>query len=501
MIKLLATVLASAWLVTTSSLLAKSPNILFIAVDDLRPELGCYGIDAIQSPNIDRLAKSGVTFERAYCQVAVCNPSRVSVMTGLRPDSAQVWTLDVRFRDTVPDAVTLPQHLRKHGYYAVSYGKIFHNPWPDNASWDEPHSWPRKSKLWSADAKRRLAKFRNKMRADGKSEAAIKRMRAPATEIVDIPDSLHIDGAIADQALDSMRRLVQQSQPFFLAAGFVRPHLPFVVPRKYWELYDRDKIPMTINSSLPKGAPDFAMNTMYELRDYMDYAGTANPRKGALTDAQRRELKHGYYASVSLIDAQVGRLLDELEKLGIADDTIVVLWGDHGWKLGEHNSWCKQSNYEIDARAPLIIRAPGAGANGRPARSLVEFVDIYPTLCELAGVPRAAHAEGKSLMPILKNPGAAVKDVAISQFPRRVGKVQLMGYSMRTDQYRYVEWIDRESRKAVAFELYDHEADPGETKNLAAKPDQKPRLAALGKQLWETLPEPPPFSRSKKRQK
>ena len=490
---LLQIVLVAALSFAAAPLSAKQPNILFIAVDDLRPELGCYGADSIKSPNIDRLARSGVTFERAYCQVAVCNPSRASVMTGLRPDTTHVWTLDVPFRLLNPDAVTLPQQLRKHGYYAVSYGKIFHNPWPDDQSWDEPHAWPKDSKLWSADAKQRLADFREKMRADGKSEKAIARMRPQATEIVDIPDSEHVDGAIAEQALAAMRRLANKDQPFFLAAGFIRPHLPFVVPKKYWELYDRAKIPFAADRRLPIGAPPYAMNTMYELRDYLDYADTADPRKGSLTGAQQRELKHGYYASVSFIDAQIGRLLDELERLELADDTVVVLWGDHGWKLGEHNSWCKQSNYEIDARAPLIIRSPGAAGNGKATPSLVEFVDIYPTLCDLAGVPVIKKAEGKSLAPILADPAASVKEAAISQFPRRDGKRLLMGYSMRTDRYRFVEWMGRKTRKRVAMELYDHENDPAEKRNLAGAGDQQDRLRALSRQLWRTIPKPPPF--------
>ncbi|MFT5467316.1 MAG: iduronate 2-sulfatase [Verrucomicrobiales bacterium] len=473
---------------------AGAPNVLFIAIDDLRPELGCYGVDEIISPNIDRLAASGVRFDRAYCQVAVCNPSRVSLLTGLRPDSAKVWTLDVRFRDTVPDVITLPQHFKQHGYRTVSYGKIFHNPWPDNVSWSEPHEWPKGSKLWSKDAKKRLAEFREQMRADGKSEAAIKRMRGPATEIVDMPDHEHIDGAIAEQALVAMRRLAGQDEPFFLAAGFVRPHLPFVVPRKYWELYDREKIPLE-DATLPAGAPDFAMNTMYELRDYMDFAGTADPCSGSLSLAQQRELKHGYHASVSFIDAQVGRLLNELETLGIADDTIVVLWGDHGWKLGDLNSWCKQTNYEIDTRAPLIIRAPGSKGNGKATRSLVEFVDVYPTLCELAGIQQADHLEGGSLVEILNDSAHEVKDAAFSQFRRRSGADDLMGYAMRTDRYRYVEWIDRETRKPIAHELYDHETDPSEAKNIAA--DHQQLLTVLSSQLWKTLPEPPKFTAPK----
>ncbi|MEN8773625.1 MAG: sulfatase-like hydrolase/transferase [Akkermansiaceae bacterium] len=470
---------------------AKRPNVLFIAVDDLRPELGCYGTSEIQSPNIDRFAKSGVIFERAYCQLAVCNPSRVSLMTGLRPDSAKVWTLDVRFRDTIPDVVTLPQHFKKHGYYAASFGKIFHNPWPDNVSWSEPHSWPKGAKLWSEDAKKRRADFRKKMRADGLSEAAIKRIRPQATEIVDIEDREHIDGAIAEQALGSMRELAKNDKPFFLAAGFVRPHLPFVVPRKYWDLYDREKISLAPNQALPADAPRFAMNTMYELRDYMDYFRTPHPRSGSLTEAQQRELKHGYYASVSFIDAQIGRLLEELENLGLADDTIVVLWGDHGWKLGEHNSWCKQSNYEIDTRVPMVIRAPGAKGNGRITKSFAELVDLYPTLCELADVPLAKHLEGISVVPLLNDPKAGVKEAAFSQFRRRVGKKDLMGYAMRTDYFRYVEWINRRTGETEAQELYDHRTDPGENTNLARISNHKKRLEKLSEQLWTALPAPP----------
>jgi arylsulfatase A-like enzyme len=480
-------------LLSTTRIATAQPNVLFIAVDDLRPELGCYGVEGIHSPNIDRLAASGVRFDRAYCQLAVCNPSRVSLLTGLRPDSAKVWRLDQRFRHTVPDAVTLPQHFKQHGYITLGFGKIFHNPWPDDVSWSEPHSWPENSQLWSDGAKQALKEFKEKMHADGRPDSAINRLRAVATEIVDLPDSDHIDGAIADQTLAAMRRLAKKDEPFFLAAGFVRPHLPFVVPKKYWDLYERDQIPLVENPKLPTGAPDFAMNTMYELRDYMDFLGTADPRDGSLTEAQQRELKHGYYAAVSFIDAQVGRLLDELESLGLADDTIVVLWGDHGWKLGDHNSWCKQTNYEIDARVPLIIHDPRNSANGRVSKALVEFVDVYPTLCDLAGVPVGDHLEGTSLRPLLDGSAKKVKDAAFSQFPRRDGKLNLMGYAMRTDRYRYIEWIDRKNKKPVAHELYDHQSDPDETTNLAKNGETAALLEQLSKQLWSLLPEPPDF--------
>ncbi|MDB4743113.1 sulfatase-like hydrolase/transferase [Planctomicrobium sp.] len=473
---------------------ASKPNVLFIAIDDLRPELGCYGVKEIKTPNMDALADSGVTFNRAYCQLAVCNPSRVSLLTGLRPDSSQVWDLVTRFRDTVPDVVTLPGQFKKHGYQAVSFGKIFHNPWPDNKSWSETHQWPKKSSLWSSDAKQRLAKFKEKMRAEGKPEKAIQRIRAQATEIVDIPDDQHIDGAIAGQTLAAMRRLAKQDQPFFLAAGFVRPHLPFVVPRKYWELYDADAIPVSSNPLIPKQSPGFAMNTMYELRDYMDFAGTPSPHQGSLSEAEQRRLKHGYYASVSFVDALVGRLLDELDSLELVDNTIVVLWGDHGWKLGEHNSWCKQTNYEIDARVPLIIRVPGAKSNGKTTDALVEFIDVYPTLCDLAGLPLPEHLEGKSMTSLLSNSNQSFKEAAFSQFRRQNGKVPLMGYAMRTERHRYIEWQDRRTRKVVATELYDHENDSEENINIADQPTNATLLAELSRQMWTTLPTPPDFA-------
>lgn len=470
------------------------PNVLFIAVDDLRTELGCYGQQAIRSPNIDALAKSGLVFERAYCQLAVCNPSRVSIMTGLRPDSTRVWDLLTQFRDTIPAAVTLPQQFMKHGYHAVSYGKIFHNPWPDNQSWSEPHAWPTDSSLWSADAKRRLADYRQTMRATGKSDAAIARMRAQATEIVDIPDAQHKDGAIAEQALAAMRRLAKQKQPFFLAAGFVRPHLPFVVPRKYWDMYDAEAIPLAENPDLPDGSPAFAMNTMYELRDYHDFHNTPQPHQGSLTPAQQRRLKHGYYASVSFIDSLVGRLIAELDSLQLADNTIVVLWSDHGWKLGEHNSWCKQTNHEIDAQVPLIIRAPKTASVGQRTAALVELVDVYPTLCELAGLPVSDQLEGRSMVPLLANPDLPWKQTAISQFKRRNGRTELMGYSMRTDRYRYNEWQNRQSGEVVATELYDHDTDPQENVNISGLPEHITLLQELSQQLWTTLPAPPEYS-------
>ena len=390
---------------------------------------------------------------------------------------------------------TLPQYFKQQGYTTQGYGKIFHNPWPDNVSWSKPHAWP-KSHLWSDDAKAQLKAYKEQLKKDGRSPHSIDRLRALATEIVDIPDEQHIDGAITQQAIEAMRQLAKEDKPFFLAAGFVRPHLPFVVPRKYWQLYDGEAIPVAENPALPQGGPSFAMNTMYELRDYMDFDQTADPKSGSLSLAQQRRLKHGYLAAVSFIDAQVGKLLAELDALGLTENTVVVLWSDHGWKLGEHNSWCKQSNYEIDARVPLIISAPGFPSNGKSSKALVELLDVYPTLCDLTGLPIPTQLEGKSLQPLLKDPEQPWSPAAFNQFPRSHKGTPLMGYAMRTERYRYIEWQDRRSQGHVATELYDHQNDPTESTNIAA--NHEPLIEQLSKQMWATLPTPPAYVPPKK---
>ncbi len=474
---------------------AAGPNLLFIAVDDMRCELGCYGASHVLSPNLDRLAASGVMFERAYCQQAVCNPSRASVMTGLRPDTTRVWDLKTDFRQNLPDAVTIPQHFRKHGYHAVAYGKIFHNTFPDDVSWDEPTHLAEGVVQYSVENQQRLADHKAKMKSAGKPEAAIKRMRGPATEVQDQPDDMNFDGRQTTDAIARMRTLAGGSKPFFLAVGYIRPHLPFITPKKYWDLYDRAKLPLSRNAFLPHGAPRVAfgeqsMGGFYELRDYMDYADAPSPFSGALSESQQRELRHGYYASVSFIDAQIGRLLDALNEMSLAQNTVVVLWSDHGWKLGEHRGWCKQTNYEIDTRAPLMIRAPGMKANGSKCGALVELVDIYPTLCELAGLPVPTVLEGRSLLPLLTKSATKVKEAAVSRFDRTHAGRRHMGYAIRTEAHRYVEWLDAASGEIVAQELYDHTTDLEENDNLAARDDSQSQLAQLSDQLWKTIPRP-----------
>ena len=472
------------------------PNVLLICVDDLRPELGCYGNDHIITPHMDSLAEKSFLFTRAYCQQAVCNPSRVSFLTGLRPDSTKVWDLVTGFRDVLPDVTTLPQQFKQNGYRTLGYGKIFHNPWPDNVSWSEPHQWPRNTKLWSEKAKEGLAQFQEKLRQQGIPDNSVNRLRAQATEVVDYPENKHIDAAIADQSIAALRRLAKQDQPFFLGTGFIRPHLPFVVPRKYWDLYDREQISLAENHFPPRGAPAFAMNTMYELRDYYNFLETPRPSEDALSEAQQRALKHGYFAAVSFIDAQIGKLIAELERLQLRENTIIVLWGDHGWKLGEHRSWCKQTNYEIDTRVPLLIHVPEPflqkTTNKGRIDTVVESLDVYPTLCQLAGLPIPMHLEGQSLVPLLEQPTTSWGNRAVSQFSRRDGKHERMGYALRTDRYRYIEWLARNTCQTVAKELYDHEVDPLENQNISEDPDYKEILSTQATILWETINRPQP---------
>jgi iduronate 2-sulfatase len=474
---------------------AEQPNVLFIAVDDMRCDLGCFGNSNVKSPNIDRLASTGVLFRHAYCQQAVCNPSRVSLLTGLRPDTTRVWDLTTEMRTVVPNVVTLPQHFRQHGYQAVAYGKIYHNPFPDAVSWDEPTHNAQDVVAHSAENRSKLAEFKVAMRASGKPENTIERMRGPATEIQEEPDDRNYDGKQTSDAIQKMNELAAEEKPFFLAVGYIRPHLPFITPKPYWDLYNREDIPLASNGFIPSNAPEVAFGDrssggFYELRGYMDYADAPSPFEGPLSVEQQRELKHGYYASVSFVDAQIGRLLHALEKANLAEKTIVVLWSDHGWKLGEHGGWCKQTNYEVDTRVPLIIRSPSAKGNGKVCDSLVELVDVFPTLVELANLPIPNQLQGKSLKPILENVDLSVKDAAFSQFPRKHEGKDFMGYAMRTNRYRYVEWLDAVSGEVFAKELYDHQSDSDENRNLANEEGQQTNLQTLNEKMWSLLPRP-----------
>ncbi|MBN1910772.1 MAG: sulfatase [Pirellulales bacterium] len=489
----------------------KRPNVLFIAVDDMRPDLGCYGSNLIKTPNIDRLGDSGVVFTRAYCQEALCNPSRASLLSGLRPDTIRVWDLPTHFRTTRPETVTLPQAFMRGGYHTAAIGKIFHHNLFDPASWSEPKldaQTDRKMfypgvQYLDPKTQARVDEIFNKLRSEGKTAEYVykyghRHIKLKATECLDVPDNAYFDGAQTDVAVEKIKSLAAEGKPFFFGVGYHKPHMPFTAPKRYWDMYDRDKIPLAENDFAPKGAPPMAMNTMQELRDYEDTSDSPRPDQGSVSPDRARLLRHAYFACVSYTDAQIGRLLDALKETGLDKNTIVVLWGDHGWKLGEHRSWCKMTNYEIDTRSPLIVRVPGAKGNGKKCGRLVEFVDIYPTLCELAGVEAPAELEGTSFAPLLEDVDRPWKKAALSQFLRTdkwsaVDNVPYMGYMIRTPRWRWVEWYrwdpEKQARaELVGRELYDEQNDPQENVNLADSPEHAATTARLSKQLqagWE----------------
>ena len=463
------------------------PNILFIAVDDLRPEFGAYGASYVKSPNLDRIAKAGITFYRAYCQQAVCSPTRSSLMTGTRPDTTKVWDLETHFRAALPNVVTLGQHFKNHGYFVQGMGKIYHGSLDDAPTWSVPwqssrgqaYGLPENLALNNRQsAAPAVAGGSGKKSGKKKQEPTPRNSRGPAFEGADVPDDTFTDGQNAKLAVATLGVMAKQQQPFFLALGFSKPHLPFVAPKKYWDLYDPAKIQLAPNKFRPKDAPDYAIQPGGELRNYHGIP------EGSIPDDLARQLKHGYYAAISYMDAQLGLVLDELDRLDLAKNTIVVLWGDHGWKLGEHDAWCKHSNAENDTNGALLLSVPGMKNAGAKATGLVEFVDIYPTLAELAGLPLPAHLEGLSFKPVLDHPTRPWKPAAFSQYPRpgnsATGGIPLMGYSMRTERYRFTVWLHRDDPGKVAdIELYDHQIDPQENLNVAKSPAHRELLEQL----------------------
>ncbi|MFB9053186.1 sulfatase [Formosa undariae] len=483
---------------------ADRPNILFIPIDDLRPEFGSYGNSDILSPNIDKLASNGVVFNRAYCQQAVCTASRTSLLTGLRPDSTQVWDLKTHFRDQMPDLVTLPQFFKNNGYYSVGLGKTFHNTLQDSLAWNEylhVDGFP-----FDPDAV-----YVNQDNIIEQKELELKRLKAGKAKfdkygfiysktkssemgLVD-DDDAYYDGAQTTMAIEKLKELKSKNQPFFLSVGYYKPHLPFNAPKKYWDMYNRADIKLADNQFHPKDSPSYSVHGDAELRGYVDAKNNLPyPNEGNWDEEKQRELKHAYYACVSYIDAQIGRIMDELERLGLKDNTIVVLWGDHGWKLGEHNGWGKQTNYEIDARVPLIISGAKVEAKGKTSNALTEFVDVYPTLCDVAGFSVPEYLQGTSLKPLLKDTDSKVKDAAYSQFLLgRYGTVkereeEKMGYTVRTNRYRYVEWYTwqadkKEKGELIGRELFDHENDSQENINVVDQAINKELVVRLSEEL------------------
>lgn len=474
--RLLLTILAvccGGFQVIAAAETATRPNVLFIAVDDMRVELGCYGNRQILSPNIDRLARQGTLFERAYCQQAVCNPSRASLLTGLRPDTLGIWDLPTHFRQQMPDVVTLPQQFKQHGYFTQNIGKIFHNWRQDDYRGDAPS--------WSVPA---VMHYNN----HGADQAMVtgplppNLVDVPRTEMRDVPDDAYFDGRIAAAAVKALRQRKQAEQPFFLAVGFWKPHANFNVPKKYWDLYERDKLAPAVNPQPPKNVPAIALHDCREI-----LAHFKNRPGGRPTPAEALTLRHGYFAAISYVDAQVGKVIDELDRLGLRERTIIVFWSDHGYHLGENSLWAKTSNFELDARVPVIIDAPPY-ANGQRTAALAELVDLYPTLTDLCGLPTPAALEGVSLRPLLEDPARSVKQAAFTWHPRPAypepGKrPEAMGYSLRSDRYRYTEWRNFGSGEIIARELYDHVSDPLETDNLAGQAVQAKVVERLAQEL------------------
>lgn len=490
---------ASLGALAASPLLAKKrpqpdKNILFIAVDDLRPDLGCYRHPVVKTPNIDRLAERGLVFDRAYCQQAVCSPSRTSVMTGLRPDSTGVLDLQTHFRRTRPDAVTLPQHLRRFGYETTAFGKIFHKPQLDDpASWSIA-PWIPDSHAWGSDEARAFTASKwEQVRANGyrsderfyfdpaKRTPANPHIRGwgmPSWEAADVDESELPDGQIADAAVAALRRL--RDKRFFTAVGFLRPHLPFIAPKKYFDLYPDEAIELAEHHERPAGAPPSAMHDSEELRGYNDI-----PREGPVPAEKARELIRAYYASISYVDAQIGKLLDALDALGLTESTTVVLWGDHGYHLGSHGLWNKHTNFEDATRTPLIVSYPGQRSAGRRTRALTELVDIYPSLCDIVNVEIPDGLEGSAFTPLFEDPERLWKRAAFSQYPREIpGLGPGMGYSVRTARFRYTEWGAPGSASKAA-ELYDYKDDPLETRNIADRPENQSLVNGLSGMLNE----------------
>jgi uncharacterized sulfatase len=459
---LLSFLFAAVCLVAAAAGTPSKVNVLFIVSDDLSADLGCYGHPLVKSPNIDRLAARGVRFDRAYCQYPLCNPSRSSVMTGRRPDATKVFNNGPHFREFLPEVVTLPQAFRTQGYYTARVGKLYHAGVPMEIGMDgkdDPPSWdavvnPRgrdvtdTNLLVNFTPRRSLGSCLCYLKAEGASEE-------------------QTDGRAATEAIRLLEQ--NQSRPFFIGVGFYRPHSPHIAPKKFFELYPLEKIP----------APGSSAGSLAGIPAPAKFM--TPPHWGA-TEQQQREVIQAYYASVSFVDEQVGRLLDALDRLKLADNTLVVFWSDNGYLLGQHGQWMKTMLFEEAARVPLVIAGPGA-ARGTPCPRPVELLDLYPTLADLCGLKPPPGLEGRTLRPLLESPHAVWPHPAYTQVLRLADKNRPRGISVRTERWRYTEWNQGKSGR----ELYDHERDPAELSNLAENPEYAPQLAELRALLHQRL--------------
>ena len=469
------------------------PNVLFIIVDDLKPILGCYGDPFVKTPNIDRFAKEGVVFTNTYCQQAVCGPSRASFLTGMRPDYTGVWDLETEMRNINPEILSMPQFFKQNGYITAGIGKVFDSRSVDEnidkPSWSIPFYkksndyYPKE--MGKAKGRYRGVKVLEEIEIYEKIGGAkgltgkelsnfIKINAKPSVESLDIPDNAYIDGATVLHSKDILKVLKENAKPFFFAVGITKPHLPFAVPKKYWDLYNRDEIQLAEFRENANNSPLVAYHGAGELYKYADIPPIASfsDVKGGmeLPFDKQKELIHGYYASVSYADALIGKLISTLVSLNLKDNTIVTIIGDHGWHLGDHNLWCKHSNFEQATRIPMIFKIPGIKASKTSA--LAEAVDIFPTLCDATGIKIPEQLQGVSLMPILKEIKSKVKDYAVSQY-RRGKNMRTFGYSIRTERFRLTLWMKDFYRLYKPFdegyivsgELYDYDNDPLETEN------------------------------------
>jgi len=447
---------------------ADKPNVLFIAVDDLRPQLSVYGQSSMKTPNFDRLAQRCVLFERAYCMVPTCGASRASLMTSLRPTPQRFVSYTARADDEAPEAMTLNTQFKRNGYTTISIGKVFHFPNDSIEGWSERPWRPRGRQYQDAEAEAEAiaahrARYPNR-----------DKVRGMPYEAYDAPDNDYPDGKNTERAIGYLNRFAADNKdPFFLAVGFFKPHLPFNAPQKYWDLYNRSEIELPDNYELPTNVPPGATHNSGELRAYASI-----PPRGPVDEETAISLIHGYYACVSFIDAQLGKLLDTLDATGLSASTAIVLWGDHGWQLGEHGMWNKHSCFETSMWTPLFVSAPFNSEitpNSR-ANGLVEFIDIYPTLCELVGIPIPQHVEGTSFLPALKDPSVQTKTFAVGRFQS--------GDTIRSDNYRYSEYrTQRGAGDIQGAMLYDHTTDPNENNNIAGSEQAESVLERLSRKL------------------
>ena len=469
----------------------EAPNILFIAVDDLRTELGCYGNTQIKSPNIDRLAAGGLTFNRAYCQQPICMASRASLMSGLRPDTLAIHNCESLEADA-PGILTLDQHFENNGYEIWAVGKIYHHRIDYDVQFGDAYHDVETEEVGRGYLSPEAVKIVEEYAAwyqENRGESGSG--RGPAFEWPEVPDNAYEDGKMTDMAIEKLDELKTSGNPFFMAVGYHKPHLPFNAPKKYWDMYDADEIKPADNPYHPENVSEYFDYNFGELRNYY---GIPKGQE-SFSDSLNNTLKHGYYACVSYIDAQIGRLLDGLKANGLDENTIVILWGDHGWKLGEHGMWCKHTQFHLDNHVPMIVKVPGQ----TPAKSdaLVEFVDIYPSLCELAGLELPGHLQGTSFAPLVEDPDQQWKEGALSYWPvsnRNNPEKVIMGYTVQTDRYRYTEWIRESTGELMARDLFDHQTDPEENSSIANDPENEELMQKLSALLdkgegWKAIAE------------